>query len=619
MKKIYQIILLSIIFISITDQLSFSQPTILDVNSQTTGNVLDKVTEVVTLSPGFSYTGQGSNSFKAEIVPAGTTAYNFSEPISSTPTINTSNAVGSISGSWSVGSTGAAIYTIPIKVPPGINGVVPNLSICYNSNAGEGTMGLGWGVSGLSGITRVGCDLYHDGLITSVMFSSPPPPQSDYCRFELDGQRLIPVLATNGDIEFRTEVETYSRITAYGGTVYNPQYWVVQTKDGRTLYYGYTTDSRILAQGSSTVVLAWNVNQISDVSGNYITATYYQNNTTGEYYPSTINYTGNSNVEPFNTIQFNYKTRNIPVTNYISGYAVTLNSYLSNITITNGGNQVSEYQFTYNTTTNNSYRLTQITETGDNSNTSISNTLNSTTVTWGTANPSTNVPTGTTFKNGNGISADENIQILGDFNGDGKMDYVIVNNAMTTLTLYTSNGDGTFTNATPNNITLPTGTTYILKGDFDGDGLEDLFVAANTGKTYELYVLRSTGTGFTTIDLNTSDATSSTPTYWIGDYDGDGMNDYIVLYSAGSPTNNCVMHNIKGLTTTPSTPVLAATNLTVSNFVYPSEQGVLYMKGNGKADIMICPNISGSTMLVYEYGNGSINQICSYSSFPCWH
>nr|VFK81488.1 MAG: virulence plasmid B protein [Candidatus Kentron sp. SD] len=74
-------------------------------------------------------------------------------------TAHAEELVGSIPGQLSV-RQGAAVYTIPIEVPPGvapgITDTQPDLAITYNSNAGNGLLGVGFSLSGLSTITRCG-------------------------------------------------------------------------------------------------------------------------------------------------------------------------------------------------------------------------------------------------------------------------------------------------------------------------------------------------------------------------------------------------------------------------------------------------------------------------------
>jgi Salmonella virulence plasmid 65kDa B protein len=55
---------------------------------------------------------------------------------------------GSTPGQIAVAPTGAAQYTVPIVVPPGIAGVEPRLALTYNSQANSGLVGMGWRLSG---------------------------------------------------------------------------------------------------------------------------------------------------------------------------------------------------------------------------------------------------------------------------------------------------------------------------------------------------------------------------------------------------------------------------------------------------------------------------------------
>jgi hypothetical protein len=110
-------------------------------------------------------------------------------PTQATASIDTSALVGSTAGSLSI-NQGAANYTIPITVPPGIAGMQPELSINYNSNAGNGQLGVGFSLGGLSIIHRCSKTIATDGTKGGVNYDS----NDRYC---LDGQRLIATAKSN--------------------------------------------------------------------------------------------------------------------------------------------------------------------------------------------------------------------------------------------------------------------------------------------------------------------------------------------------------------------------------------------------------------------------------------
>jgi hypothetical protein len=79
--------------------------------------------------------------------------------------VNATPIPGFTPGEFSVDASGSANYQIPIAVPPGSGGMAPSLSLSYNSNSGNGLLGQGWTLGGLSVITRCPATKVQDGFI----------------------------------------------------------------------------------------------------------------------------------------------------------------------------------------------------------------------------------------------------------------------------------------------------------------------------------------------------------------------------------------------------------------------------------------------------------------------
>src|SRR3569832_1307645 len=73
--------------------------------------------------------------------------------------------VGSIPGEIAVAPSGAATYTNPIQVPPGIAGMQPTLTLAYGSQGGNGELGMGWSLIGLSVFHRCSSTREQDRIL----------------------------------------------------------------------------------------------------------------------------------------------------------------------------------------------------------------------------------------------------------------------------------------------------------------------------------------------------------------------------------------------------------------------------------------------------------------------
>ncbi|MDP2030516.1 MAG: SpvB/TcaC N-terminal domain-containing protein [Thiobacillus sp.] len=266
---------------------------------------------------------------------------------------------GAIPGSFGVSESGAATYTIPIAVPPGTGGIEPKLSLAYNSQGGNGLLGMGWSLSGLSVIHRCPRTVAQDGVLGGVNYDA----NDRYC---LDGQRLVAISGTYGGngTEYRTEIESYSRIVSYGSQGSGPSYWKVWTKSGQIIEFGNTNDSRIEAQGKTEVML-WSLNKLSDTVSNTLTVSYIEDNANGQFYPDRIDYTGNANagVAPYNSVRFVYETRPDVTPMYQAGSLSKTTVRLTNVQVYAGTTQSRDYRLVYGQSSSTQHsRLSSLTE-----------------------------------------------------------------------------------------------------------------------------------------------------------------------------------------------------------------------------------------------------------------
>ena len=187
----------------------------------------------------------------------------------------------------------------------------------------------------------------------------------------------------------------------------------------------------------------------------------------------------------------------------------------------------------------------------------------------------TAAPSPATGKSPNGI-------VVGDFNGDGKLDLAVANEGSNSLTILLGNGDGTFrAAASPATGATPFG---LVAGDFNGDGKLDLAVTNQGSKTVTILLGNGDGT-FT--PASASPATGSVPMDIVaGDWNGDGKLDLAVTnYSSSSVT--ILLGNGDGTFTAAASPSVS----------WPEGIAVGDFDGDGKLDLAVTSNNTLSILL----------------------
>jgi len=134
----------------------------------------------------------------------------------------------------------------------------------------------------------------------------------------------------------------------------------------------------------------------------------------------------------------------------------------------------------------------------------------------------------------------------GDYNNDGYLDLFVANNEEGANNfLYQNNGNGTFTKVLTGSIGTEGGDSIgCAWGDFDNDGLLDLFVD-NGGRQTSLpsFLYHNNGNGDFTSITNATESKFSYNGVW-GDYDNDGFVDLFLADNGGK--KNALYHNNGG-------------------------------------------------------------------------
>ncbi len=191
--------------------------------------------------------------------------------------------------------SGEANINYPLTLPSGVSGMQPSLSVSYNSDSGNGWMGEGWNIVGLSSISvdmRWGTPTFTPGQETEL--------------YSMDGEMLVYPDGylphrhnkVNPDGTFDTTRQgrnasgpktfylrrnhDFTKIERFGSSPADYR-WVVTSTNGTKTYYGGDQSTLVpntILKNNNGNIIQWNVWKVEDV---------YLNNIIYEYKNQSIN------------------------------------------------------------------------------------------------------------------------------------------------------------------------------------------------------------------------------------------------------------------------------------------------------------------------------------------
>jgi RHS repeat-associated protein len=540
-----------------------------------------------------------------------------------------------VPGSFAVSPTGEATYTIPLIVPPGRAGVEPSLAITYGSSAGEGLLGVGFGLRGLSAITRCASNLAQDGRIRPVEYDA----QDQLC---LDGARLVEVaaqLGPNGSSthEFRTVPDSFTKVVGHFEAATGPQSFEAYTKAGRILDYGGTVDSRAMAKGQ--VVAAWWASKERDRHGNAVRYVYANDvdaadGHTREITPARIGYAYRDDHKPGREVVLVHEPSPTASTYYSGGMRLRRSQRLAEVRmITQPGEAVvRSYHLAYEPGAGTGRTLLRSVKecAGE-----LGPCKPETTFAWSSHAPGVPIPS-VLLSAPAAQEPGTSTWLLADVNGDGLPDLVMSNPgpkppcgspyecAVTPWPgdWYVALADGLSYApwkkwaSIPGNNDPSTGIPF----DYDQDGRTDIVFpydfAYQTGNTHPngglAVLLAGPGNSFDLVDTGILLPPPQSSGWRLGDINGDGVADYlqctpdgtgyawsVQLWSPDGPGFEAASIPIPELVSTPCSAIKS------------KELRIVDLDGDGKAEI-VTPNAG-----FYENGTFHLDGSVTCSGQPC--
>jgi RHS repeat-associated protein len=507
--------------------------------------------------------------------------------------------------------SGAAVASIPIRVPPGRAGLSPSLSLSYSSYAANGWIGVGFGLE-LGAVQRSSkWGLNFQGSEFSAALGG-------------SAAELVPRPDWGGQM-FGARLEAGFVKYLFKGTTAG---WEAWSKDGKRFYFGTTEASRQEHPLIKERVFKWCLDRVEDPNGNFMSVEYVKER--GEIYPRRISYTGNRGLAPGHAVIFHLEPRPDAGAQFNTGFEVATTRRLKSIEVRALGLLAAAYalEYTESPSTGRSL-LSSVQEFGTDAAIDEGGEI-----TAGSRRPSTLLdwqqdPPGSFSRPPAAGSLIQHFDFGGnrdqalplDFNGDGNMDLFLCRPEWGLASVLRSNGDGSFTELywSTNGIggyNLKNQEDRALVLDFDGDGRSDLFFyRPDTGN---VGIARSNGDGsfspvyFSENGIGGYDFKSLRDKALAFDFNGDGRSDLLfyrpdsgkifVLRSNGDGSFTTVLASWSGLAGFDLKG--AADRVFAFDYDGDGRQDLFFYRPNGGIACVARSNGDGSFTQVYFSGGG---------------
>lgn len=235
-------------------------------------------------------------------------------------------------------STGAATYNYPIYIPQGRNGIEPGVSLFYNnqSSSADSIVGYGWNLSVGGSISR------------SQEYGVLEMYDTDEFYLNMNGASgKLEAVSLDDDEHGLYGLKVEEAFYKY--EFQSDDSWIVTDQSGNSYYFGQSADSRQDDPDDSSRIAEWYLDEIRDLSGNYVRFAYSEDQ--GRVYPESIYYTGYGSADSSNDgvfeIDFGLAVRDDWTKWYDKGFEVKTEYLIGDISVYYDGFLVREYDLSY--------------------------------------------------------------------------------------------------------------------------------------------------------------------------------------------------------------------------------------------------------------------------------